>query len=548
VKPLRLGLLLLGLLAAFVVRAAATATAGPALVVVIVIDGLPQEQLVKYRDLYAPGGFKRLLEDGAWFGNAHHGHAVTLTGPGHATVLTGSYPYRNGIIANEWIDRNSFGQVYCVEDPAHKYIGHETRKLDGTSPANLRVSTVGDELRYSNNGQSKVVAISGKDRAAILLAGKRGTAYIYMSASGRFASSTYYMKEHPEWHTRYYAGRPQDKWMGRSWTLLLPEAAYARSLPDGQSWQQEYLGVGVRFPIALPKGDNPGAYYTALIRTPFGDEATLDFARVAIEGERLGSNPAGVTDMLAVSLSTHDYVNHGSGPESRLSQDHLLRVDRLLAGFFEYLDRRIGPDKVLIALTADHGFMNAPEYSAAQGLGGARLNVFRLMTDLNTHLAARFGVASNLAPRFSYPTILLDQALIAKHALNRTEVETAAQRFVLDFPGIAETYTRAQLESGALPRLPLTKLVLRAWHRELSGDLYLVQNRSALFGGIPVTHGSPYGYDTNVPLMLYGRRWIKPGKYPRAAEVADLAPTLAYLLEIRPPAASEGRVLEEILR
>ena len=547
-KPLRLGLLLLGLLAAFVVRAAATAAAGPALVVVIVIDGLPQEQLVKYRDLYAPGGFKRLLEDGAWFGNAHHGHAVTLTGPGHATVLTGSYPYRNGIIANEWTDRTSLGQVYCTGDAAHTYIGHETRKLDGTSPANLRVTTVGDELRYANNGQSRVVAVSGKDRGAILLAGKRGTAYMYMSTSGRFASSTFYMKEHPQWHARYYAARPQDKWMGRSWTLLLPEAAYARSLPDGQSWQREFAGVGVVLPIALPKGGNPGAYYAALIRTPFGDEATLEFARAAIEGESLGSNPAGVTDILALSLSTHDYVNHGSGPESRLSQDHLLRVDRLLAGFFGYLDQRIGLDQVLIALTSDHGFMNAPEFSAALGLGGARLNAFRLMTGLNAHLAARFGVTGNLAARFSYPTILLDQKLIANHALNRAEVETAAQRFVLAFPGIAQAYTRTQLESGTLPRLPLSTLVLRAWNRELSGDLYLIQHPYALFGGIPVTHGSPYGYDTHVPLIFHGARWIKPGKYPRAAEVADIAPTLSYLLEIRPPAANEGRVLEEILR
>ena len=542
-KLLRHAALLLGLLCALSARAAS-----PALVVVIVIDGLPQEQVVKYRDLYGPGGFKRLLDEGAWFGDAHHGHAITLTAPGHATVLSGTYPYRHGIIANDWIDRHSFGPVYSVGDPAHAYIGHETGRLDGTSPANLRVTTVGDELRYANNGQSKVVAISGKDRAAILLAGKRGTAYIYMDKSGRFASSTFYMKEHPAWHTRYYADKPQDRWFGQSWTRFLPEAAYARSLPEGQSWQAEFLGVGVRLPIALPKGDNPGAYYVALIRTPFGDEATLEFARAAIEGENLGKNPAGVTDILAVSLSTHDYVNHGSGPESRLSQDHLLRVDRLLAGFFDYLDKRISLDKVLIALTSDHGFMNAPEYSVAAGLGGMRLNASRMMSDLNARLAARFGVAGNLAARFSYPTVLLDQALIAKHALNRTEVEAVAQRIVLDFPGIAEAYTRTQLESGTLPRLPLSTLVLRAWNRELSGDLYLIQHPYTLFGGVPVTHGSPYGYDTNVPLMFYGKRWIKAGKYPQAATVADLAPTLSYLLEIRPPSGSEGRVLEEILR
>jgi hypothetical protein len=539
-NPLRLAALLFFLVFSITVRAAG----GPALVVVLVIDGLPQEQVVKYRDLYGKGGFQRLLDEGAWFGNAHHAHAVTLTAPGHAAVMTGTYPYRHGIIANEWTDRNTLGQVYCTGDEAHKYIGDETKKLDGTSPANLRVSTIGDELKYANNGQSKVVAISGKDRGAILLAGKRGVAYMYMDKSGRFASSTFYMKEHPDWHNRFYAAKPQDKWMGQPWTLLLPDAAYARSMVEGQPWQRPFVGGSRGFPFVLPKD---ASYHSQLMRTPFGDEATLDFTRAAIEGENLGKNPAGVTDILGVSLSTHDYVNHGFGPESRVSQDHLLRVDRLLAGFFDYLDRRIGLDKVVIALTADHGFMNAPEYSAAIGLGGARLNAPKMMADLNEALAARFG-AKGLAIRFNSPNLLLDPAAMAKNFLNRADVEAAAQRFLMAYSGVAGVYTRTQLESGSLPAVPLSTLVQRAWNRELSGDLYVVHAPFTHWSGAVVTHGSPYTYDTNVPLMMFGKTWIKPGKYPRAAAVADIAPTLSYLLEIRPPAASEGRVLEEILK
>jgi predicted AlkP superfamily pyrophosphatase or phosphodiesterase len=518
----------------------------PALVVVMMVDGLPQEQVVKYRDLYGSGGFKRLLEDGAWFGNAHHMHAVTLTAPGHATMLTGSYPYKNGIIANEWVDRTSFEQVYNTGDPAHKYIGDETKKLDGTSPARLRVSTVGDELRYSNNGQSKVIAISGKDRGAILLAGHRGTAYMYMDQSGRFASSTYYMKAHPAWHDAYYAKKPQDKWMGQAWTLLLPETAYARSIPEGQPWQRPFVGGARSFPFTLPS--DPKTYYSQLLRTPFADEATLDFARAAIEGENLGRNPAGVPDLLGISLSTHDYVNHGFGPESRISQDHLLRVDRALAAFFTYLDRNIGLDKVVITMSADHGFMNAPEYSAANGLGGARLNNAKLITDLNAALQQRFNVKDNLAPRFAYPSFPLDQQAIAKNKLNRAEVEAFAAQFVLAFPGVSQVFTRTQLEKGDVPNTPLRAQVLKAWNRDLSGDLYIVQHPYTLFGGQVVTHGSPYTYDTNVPLMVYGRSWIKAGKYPQSAAVADLAPTLSYLLEVRPPTGSEGRVLQEILK
>jgi predicted AlkP superfamily pyrophosphatase or phosphodiesterase len=518
----------------------------PALVVVLVVDGLPQEQLVKYRDLYGAGGFKRLLDDGAWYGNAHHMHAVTLTAPGHATMLTGSYPYKNGIIANEWVDRTSFEQVYNTGDAAHKYIGDETKKLDGTSPARLRVTTVGDELRNANNGQSKVIAISGKDRGAILLAGHRGTAYMYMDQSGRFASSTYYMKAHPAWHDAYYAKKPQDKWMGQTWNLLLPEAAYARSVPEPQPWQRPGVGGARTFPFPMPT--DPKAYYAQLTRSPFGDEATLDFARAAIEGENLGRNPARVPDILGISLSTHDYVNHGFGPESRISQDHALHVDRALAAFFDYLDRRIGLDKIVITLSADHGFVGAPEYSASKGLAGGRLNAAKLMTDLNAALQQRFNVKENLAPRFSYPAMVLDHQAIANLKLDRAEVENFAAGFITAIPGMAQVFTRTQMENSRLPNTPLGAQVQKAWNREVSGDLYLVQQPLVIFGGNVSTHGSPYAYDTNVPLMIYGRTWIKAGQYPQAAAVADLAPTLSHLLGVRPPSGSEGRVLQEILK
>jgi len=545
--PRRLAVLIL--LLACLVQAAIAADSVPKLVVVIVVDGLPQEQVLKYRDQYGAGGFNLLLRRGAWFGNAHHAHAVTLTAPGHAAALTGAYPYQSGIIANEWFDRKTQSAVYCTGDPAHSYLGEETKKLDGTSPANLRVTTLGDELRYRNGGQSKVLAVSGKDRGAILLAGKTGTAYMYMDKSGRFASTTYYMKEHPQWRERYYASRPQDRWFGKSWALALPEGAYARSIADGQPWFPNYRGMGKRFPFALGSGGaKPDvAYYGALIATPYGDELTLEFARAAIEGEKLGRNPAGVPDLLGVSLSTHDYVNHGFGPESRESHDHMLHLDRSLAGFFGYLDKQVGLDNVLIALTSDHGFLNVPEYSATQGLPGMRIDSRKLMADLNEQLAARFGPGT-YAAQLSYPTIHLDYKLIDANSLDRAEVESAAARILTEHPAIAAVYTRTQLESGALAGGRVATLVQRAWHRQLSGDLYVVQRPYAMFGSNVATHGSPYAYDTNVPLMLFGTRWIRPGPSANYAEVVDLASTLAYVLETRPPSASEGRVLSEILR
>jgi hypothetical protein len=550
VRVMRAGRLLLAVgLSGGIVPALAINKDAPALVVVLVVDGLPQEQMVKYRDLYGEGGFRRLLDNGAWYANAHHGHAATLTAPGHAAILTGSYPNRNGIIANEWVDRHTLARVYCTADRAHRYIGEETGSLDGTSPANLKVSALGDELRYATGNLSKVVTVSGKDRGAILLAGKSGTAYMYMGKTGRFASSTYYMQAHPDWHARYYAAKPQDKWFTQSWTPLLPAPAYARSSVTTQPWYGNLAGMGREFPFKPGRGAAPdAAYYAALIRTPFGDDATLDFARAAIEGEQLGRNPARVPDLLGISLSTHDYVNHAFGPESHVSQDHLLHLDRVLARFFDDLDHTIGLRNVAIVLTADHGFMNVPDYLAAQGLAGVRPSSLKLMGALNDHLAARFG-PGNHALRFSYPSVILDQGLVAKKGLKAAEVEDAAAHFLMNDPTIAAVYTRTQLEAGALPPgLPLSTQVLRSWNRELSGDLYVVQKPYAIFSSNTATHGSPYNYDTNVPLIFYGPRWFKAGKRAQRAKVVDIAPTLGYVLEVRPPAASEGRVLEEILR
>jgi arylsulfatase A-like enzyme len=225
-----------------------------------------------------------------------------------------------------------------------------------------------------------------------------------------------------------------------------------------------------------------------------------------------------------------------------------LRVDRALAAFFQHLDRTLGLRNVAIVLTADHGFMNVPEYATTQGFAGARLISLKLLGELNQHLNERFG-AGNLARRFSYPTIILDHGLIASKGLNPGEVEAAAARHLMTDPNIAAVFMRSQLEAGALPpAMPLSAQVLRAWNREISGDLYIVQKPYSIFGTNVATHGSPYAYDTNVPLMLYGPRWFKAGKKPQAAAVVDITPTLGYVLEVRPPVGSEGRVLEEILR
>ncbi|WP_312436670.1 alkaline phosphatase family protein [Janthinobacterium sp.] len=549
-RALAPALLLTSMLAAFSVHAATPArpAAQPKLVVVLVVDGLPQEQVTRYRDQFGQGGLRRLLEQGAWFSDAHQAHGITVTAIGHSAVLSGAYPYQHGVIGNNWIDPVTRQSVYCTEDSAHKYIGEETKPDDGTSPAKLRVTTLGDELRYGTGSQAKVITVSGKDRGAILLAGKTGTAYMYMEKTGNFASSTYYMQQHPQWVQRYQAGKPQDRYYGKSWTPLLADSAYANDARDDIVPARP--GARNTFPFSYysDSGSLDADYYSRLKSGPFLDELTLEFARAAVDGEQLGRNPAGVPDILGVSLSAHDYVNHAYGPESRMSHDHLQRLDRMLAGFFADLDKKVGMDNVLVVLTADHGFANVPEFNETRGIPAKRIDGAQLVANLNQHLAGALGV-DKLVTTHSLPNIYLDYALAEKNGIGRVKLEDEASRFLLQQDGLAQVYTRTQMETGAVATR-MDTLMRRAWNRQLSGDLMVVTKPAWYFGkGVGGTsHGTPYTYDTNVPLMVYGPRWIKPGAYGQYAEVVDIAPTLAHLLRIRQPSASEGRVLTEAMR
>jgi len=526
-----------------------TASTLPKLVVVLVVDGLPNEQVQRYRDQFGQGGLRRMLDQGASFSNAHQAHGVTVTAIGHSAVLTGAYPYVHGIIGNNWIDPLTKKSVYCTEDTNYTYIGEETKPSDGTSPVRLKVNTLGDELRYATGSKSKVITVSGKDRGAILLAGKTGTAYMYMDKTGNFASSTYYMQQHPQWATTYLASKPQDRYYGKTWSPLLPATAYAGDAPEELNAPK--AGQHNRLPYSYysESGEIDAGYYASLRVGPYLDQLTLDFARAAVEGENLGRNAAGVPDLLGVSLSAHDYVNHAFGPESKLSHDHLQRLDRMLAEFFTYLDKRVGMDNVLVVLTADHGFPNTPEFAQTQHADAQRLDGDKLMAALDQHLAAKFGVAK-LVQAWSLPNIHLDYALAEQNKLKREEVENAAAQYLLAQNGIADTFTRTQFESGAVQGTHLNTLMRRAWNRQSSGDLMVITKPYWYFGSSTsgTSHGSPYAYDTNVPLMVMGKRWIKPGAYGQYAEVVDIAPTLAHLLHLRPPAGSEGRVLVETLR
>ncbi|HWP11755.1 MAG TPA: alkaline phosphatase family protein, partial [Ramlibacter sp.] len=517
--------------------AAPTAPAKPKLVVLLVVDGLPQRQVLALRDQLAPDGFARFLDRGAWFANAHCDHAFTVTAAGHAAILTGAYPHRTGIIGNEWRDSTTGAHMYNTGDPQASYIGHKTDAGDGTSPKNLKVETLGDVLRRIEP-RSKVIAISGKDRGAILPAGKLGTAYMYMDDTGLFASSSYYMKQHPAWVDAFNSKRPADRYFKTEWTALLAEPAYARSIPDSQPW---FGPMGGKLPMMMgvAADDAPGpAFYRALLASPFVDALTLEFARAAIAGEQLGRDDA--PDILSVSLSGHDFVNHRWSAESRLSHDHLLQLDRQLEGLFRDLDATVGKDNYIAVLTADHGFMPATEFSRSQGLEVGRINFSQVVARLNAGLTQRFG-AGRWVLGNSASSLLLDRQLIASRQLDLDSVAQEARRLLLAEPGFMAAYTRRELLTGSQAGQPFFNALRRSWHPDVSGDVQYTIKPNWMFGSAVATHGSPHPYDTHVPILLYAPGWVKPGRIDARVEVVDIAPTLARLLRVPAPSASEGR-------
>lgn len=521
---------------------AAAAAQSPKLVVLVVIDGLPMRQVTGYRDQLAPDGFARFLDRGRWFADAHYAHGHTVTAAGHSVMLSGAYPQRSGIISNEWRDPLTGEPVYNTGDAAYQYIDNPTAPLSGTSPRNLKVETLGDVLR-TRSPASKVIGISGKDRGAILPAGHKGTAYMYMTETGQFASSTYYMPAHPAWVTAFNAAKPADAFFKKTWAPLLPEAAYARSVPDGQSWQVA-SGNGNKLPAVIgDKMDGPGArFYGNLLASPFGDELTLAFARAAVTNEQLGQR--GVTDILSVSLSSHDYINHAFGPESRLSHDHLLHLDRHLQAFFQFLDKTVGAGNYVLALTADHGFTDTPEWAVTQGRDAGRFTNGPALAIINGALAARFGV-DKLAWNFSAAGLLLNEKLATDKGLKFADVQAAARDELMKLPGVSAVFTREQL-LGSDTRTPYLESMRKSFDPTRAAQLQIVLKPGWIFsfraGGS--THGSPYAYDTHVPLLFWGPSYVGRGEVKTPVEVADLAPTLAALTGLPAPAQSQGRDLK----
>jgi arylsulfatase A-like enzyme len=516
----------------------------PRLVVGIVIDQFRADYLTRFEDQFGEGGFKRLLREGANFTNAHYIHTPTYTACGHATFMSGAPPAMSGIIGNEWWDRETGKRVTSVSDTKVKLLGG-TEGAAGMSPGKQLGSTIGDELKLASGGQAKVIGVSFKDRSAILPAGKKPNgAYWYDARTGNLVSSTWYFDDLPNWVKSFNREMRPDRWFGKRWERLLPEAAYARSTADDAPFEK--FTAGTKFPYTITGGEEkPGPkFFGAFEYTPFANEYLVDFAKAAIEAEQLGADD--VTDLLTISFSANDLVGHFYGPYSQEVQDMTLRTDRALAELFAYLDQKIGLERVVIALTADHGVAPVPEHVKPFGYGG-RIEAKTITEAVEKTLSARFGEEKWVTAALN-GNVYLDEAVIERRKLDAEEVERVAAQAISKIAGIGDCFTRSQILAGRLPQTAIARSVANGFHAARNGNLVIVPQPFHFIGeSVTTTHGTPYGYDTHVPVMFFGAG-VAAGTHYAACSPADIAPTLAALLKVEPPSNSVGRILTETLK
>jgi predicted AlkP superfamily pyrophosphatase or phosphodiesterase len=496
----------------------------PKLVVAIMIDQFRYDYLLRFRSEYH-SGLARLLDQGAVFTNARLIHAATVTAVGHSTFLSGAPPAQSGIIANEWFDRELGKSITSVYDPKTKLVGG-VPDTEGSSPRRLLVSTIGDELKIAD-ADSKVIGISIKDRGSILPSGHMANAaYWYDPDSNHWVTSTYYRAGLPGWVQAVNDENTYRRYLGANWTPL-------NSKEDAKPF------------CTMANGNSEIRFCGGLEATPWGNEMIEEFAEQAIAGENLGHH--GSTDLLTVSFSSNDYVGHAVGPDDPAVHDICLRTDVLLGKFLQYVDQYAGAGNALIVLSADHGVAPVPEVNQARNMPGGRLLDFRLNQKMTDALNKRYGPAKWLVPGSPAGMPYLDMNTIRTRKLNVAEVEETAAQAARAEEHIARVYTRHELMSGQVQQDQIGRAFSLGFFAPRSGDLFILQEPYYLFDSTGTSHGTPYGYDTHVPVIFWGPG-IKPGTYGQSITANDIAPTLASILQIEQPSGAIGRILTEILQ
>ena len=515
--------------------------ARPKMVVGIVVDQMRYDYLYRFYDKYGEGGLKRLMNEGFNCRNNHYPYALTVTAAGHSAVYTGSVPAINGIVGNGWFDPIAGQSVYCADDSTVSTVGSSSAEAGKMSPRNLLTSTITDQLQIGTNFRSKTIGIAIKDRGAILPAGHAATgAYWFDSGTGNWITSTFYTDQLPKWVQDLNDQKLPAKYLKDGWKTLLPLDQYVESTPDDEPYETKMAGNKTSaFPYVFPENS-----FGMVASTPFGNTMTKDMAIAAIRGENMGKGQQ--TDFLAVSFSSPDYVGHAFGPNSIEIEDVYLRLDREFAEFFTFLDSWTGKGNYTVFLTADHGIMDVPGFWAEHRLPAGLLNSGLMQSKMKEALESAFGQGDYVRANDNYQ-LYLNKTTLKDKKIDVEDVYEVVREALLPIPGIADVINLKDLGESHLNSFQL-ELYKNGTNAKRSGDIQIVL-QPGWFAGRPIgtTHGSPYNYDTHVPLLFYG--WgIPKGETLRRTSIADIAPTVAALLHILAPSGTVGNPISEALK
>lgn len=522
-----------------------SSSARPKLVVGLVIDQMRWDYLYRYAERYGNGGFKRLLNEGFSCENAYITYIPTYTACGHASVYTGSVPAINGIAGNDWVEQLDGKRMYCTADSTVKTVG-STSKAGEMSPRNLLSSTIGDELKLATNFRSKVIGIALKDRGGILPAGhSANAAYWFDDLTGGWITSTFYMNDLPAWVKGFNDQKLVEKYLTQDWNTLYPIETYKQSTADDSPYEGKFRGEEKPvFPHQIPR--IKGSDFNSIRNTPYANTLTLDFAKAALKAESLGKDE--FTDLLAVSLSSTDYLGHQFGPNSIEVEDMYLRLDKDLEAFFSYLDANIGTGNYTFFLTADHGAAHNPQYLIDNKMPAGFWNGRDPQTALNTLLEEKYKT-KNLIRSFTNYQVNLNYPIIEANKIDIDALKSDCVQFLKKQDGIAFAVDMAKVNSVSVPAV-LRERMINGYNSKRSGEIQFILDPAWFqgYGKTGTTHGTWNPYDAHIPLVFMG--WgIKKGAISnKTTSMSDIAPTISSLLHIQEPNGSIGQVITEALK
>jgi predicted AlkP superfamily pyrophosphatase or phosphodiesterase len=527
-------------------KAAPLAPAAPKLVVGIVVDQMRWDYLYRYQNRFGGGGFKRLMNEGFNCQNTFVPYVPTVTAAGHTCVYTGSVPNIHGIVGNNWFEASQSKLVYCTDDDSVQSVG-STSTAGKMSPRNLFANTMTDELRLATNFRSKVVGIALKDRGAILPAGhSANAAYWYDDANEAFITSSYYMNDLPNWVKTFNNRKLPDSLIAQGWNTLYPANTYLQSTPDEEPYEGKYRTPAQNhFPYAF--GSGSGAAYWSTVRSmPAGNTLTSLFAEAAIVGEGMGKDE--ITDFLAVSFSTPDYIGHQFGPNSIENEDDYLRFDKELELFLSFLDKQVGKGQYTVFLTADHAVAHVPGFLQEHHLyNDFNFNTNAVIRGMNAQLKTAFGY-DTLVRSIINSQVHLNHPLIARRQLNEDSIKQMIVRYLRVQPAVATVFDLQQTATQPIAE-KLKTVISNGYYFGRSGDVQIVFKPTILEGehSSGTTHGSWNPYDSHIPFLLMG--WgIRHGQTYRETYMTDIAATVSAMLHIQMPNGCIGKVVEEALQ